>query len=383
MNNLYFLATLHPTVNKSEEEEGFLNLDDKRKVIEDFYREKQDIPLCIKHGSGNSPGYKVTDEERAGKVVDMFNDENGCVIAKCVIPSDNRHYIDMNKSIMTDKSKWGVSIWLDIYYDEYENKTNNDGGGVEDATPKPSHKKLTHVALTPDPFFADRGSFIHHWSLDEKSLNGVINREYYIEGLGHCYATNEFKEKIKHVPTPPPLTVEEKQQQQQQTENEVQPPLIEKEVENTLNDMQIDKPQEQYDNKEDSSSSSSSSVEMLIEQQASHQPLLEDNKNEDVDTSMDILVKNNELQSKLPQNEELEQVVMKQATKPQFTNLSNLFKSSDSTVMSTNQAEQQRNDNQTPVRPSSNLVHFLAASSMLNDERMKSSFLFNRCKCSM
>jgi hypothetical protein len=183
---MYFLATLHPPLGKEFEDEGFLTLEEKRKAIDEFYDLKEDIPLCVDHGSGKTHGYVVKEEEKVGKVLDLFNDEHGNVVAKCIHYMDNDHYSKMD----FDKDKWGVSMWIDIQYDH-----NAETKEISNKT-----KKLTHVAVTISPAFADYNTFVHHWSLEEYGLNGVINKEYFTEGKGQCYASKSFKDKIK-IPT--------------------------------------------------------------------------------------------------------------------------------------------------------------------------------------
>lgn len=185
---MYFVATLQPKPTKKEQDAGFFSIREKRQAIDNFYNNKKnnikEIPLCIDHGTGESYGYVVEKENTVGKVLDLFNDEYGNIVAKCILYDDNDHFKVIRDAIEEKKEKWGVSVWIDIYLE-------NENVDIKDA-----QKELTHVALTSDPYFADRNTFIHHWSYNETALDRIISKEYYSKDKGECYASDEFVEAL-------------------------------------------------------------------------------------------------------------------------------------------------------------------------------------------
>jgi hypothetical protein len=214
---MFFVATLQPIPTKKEENDGFFTTLEKRQVIDKFYktRDTKDLPLCIEHGTGEQYGYVVEQDKTAGKVLDLFNDEEGNIVAKCLLFGENEHFKVIIDAIENEKEKWGVSQWIDIYRETMEPDC-------------PVEKELTHVALTSDPYFADRNTFIHHWSYKEDALDKVIAKEYYTKDKGECYASNEYIERLEaSIDTaikesePEPQMVEEKQEIHTNTEEEL------------------------------------------------------------------------------------------------------------------------------------------------------------------
>lgn len=181
---MYFVATLQPSsLTEKEKDEGFLITAEKREATNKFYKTRleKEIPLCIEHGTGEEYGYVVESDKRVGRVLDLFVDEEGHSVVKCVLYKENEHYQVIRDAIENNKEKWGVSEWIDIFRETPESEPQ---------------KELTHVALTTSPYFADRNTFIHHWSLNEDALDRVIAKEYYIKDKGECYASNEYIEKL-------------------------------------------------------------------------------------------------------------------------------------------------------------------------------------------
>jgi hypothetical protein len=223
LSRMFFVATLQPIPTKKEENDGFFTTLEKRQVIDKFYksRDTKDLPICIEHGTGEQYGYVVEQDKTAGKVLDLFNDEEGNIVAKCLLFGENEHFKVIIDAIENEKEKWGVSQWIDIFRETMEPDC-------------PVEKELTHVALTSDPYFADRNTFIHHWSYKEDALDKVIAKEYYTKDKGECYASNEYIEKLEasiattiQESEPEPQMVEEKQEISTNTEEEPASVIVE------------------------------------------------------------------------------------------------------------------------------------------------------------
>ena len=192
---MYFLATLNPAFVEAKKKGlmgEWLTQKEKVKVIDDFYRKKSKVngsegsyggeilPLCLDHAGGDDYGFGfvVPSTKRIGRVIDLFNDRKGHLIAKCVLYDYNDTATDIAQGMGKRKEKWGVSVWVDM------NLPQGRGG--------PIIKELTHVAMTKDPNFAKDNSFIHHWGLSEEAVNKVLFKEYYTKGDGLCYASPQL-----------------------------------------------------------------------------------------------------------------------------------------------------------------------------------------------
>jgi hypothetical protein len=184
---MYRLATLHPNLQEasSEHYDGlFFTKAEKEKQIRDFYQKKQEIPLCIDHCGADTCGFIVPEDERIGSVVDLFNNKRGEMMVKFKLDNNHPAYRLINQGIDLNGEKWGVSVWI-------ETKRNLRMGTTD--------KQLTHVALTTDPFFASHGTFLHRYAIDEKALDREIARIYYDERNTECYASAEFKDRLRGI----------------------------------------------------------------------------------------------------------------------------------------------------------------------------------------
>jgi hypothetical protein len=177
---MYFVSTIHPHLKETEDPKyngDWLTIEGKRNVVNKFYRQKRELPLCIDHCNANQGGFVVPYDQRIGKVLDLLIDENGDLIAKGLLFEDDEHYAEIAQGIIVRKEKWGVSVWMDI----------DDGNG----------KDLTHVALTLNPYLKDYNSYIHQYSHCEEAIDNVIVQHYYNKSKGHCYISNQFKQKLE------------------------------------------------------------------------------------------------------------------------------------------------------------------------------------------
>jgi len=185
---MYFLCTMHPDLPETNEENyigEWLMLKERRKAIKDFYNEKHNIPLSIEHKADNKYGSMTPANERAGKILDLFLDKDGHMIAKCHLFSENKEsFKRINYGSHVNKEKWGVSPRIDwCMPDGLSGKIN---------------KHITHLALTLTPYFDKYGTYIHDWNTNEKTMDAVIQRKYYKENDGKCFAMPELKNKIDY-----------------------------------------------------------------------------------------------------------------------------------------------------------------------------------------
>jgi hypothetical protein len=157
--------------------------EEKKDAILKFYRLKQHIPLSIDHTTAKEYGAAIPKNERVGRVLDLFNDSDGDLIAKCVIDKDSKAIHRLTNGVYAKGEKWGVSVRID-----WTLPGGIEGGRID--------KLLTHVALTQTPYLSD-SAYIHHWSTNEKTVDKAIHRDYFQEGTGHCFAAPELIHKIK------------------------------------------------------------------------------------------------------------------------------------------------------------------------------------------
>ena len=179
---MYFLCTIHPELEETQEEGyvgAWMTLKEKWEAIDKFYERKRCIPIGFLHTASKQAFSLMPHDKRAGHIIDLFCDAEGDMVAKCVIPRDNPAFAELNRSVHVEKRTWGVSPRIDFALPE------GYGG--------PMIKTLTHVALTETPLMADKGTYIHHWATNEQAINHAINREYFAEGQGHCYAAPQLK----------------------------------------------------------------------------------------------------------------------------------------------------------------------------------------------
>ena len=177
---MYFVSSILPHLKETTDPNYvgmWLTINNKREVINKFYRSKRELSLCIDHCNAQEAGFVVPYKERIGRVLDLLIDEEGVLIAKCILYNDDERFSNIIQGINFRKEKWGVSVWLDI-----------DDNNIKD---------LTHVALTLDPYFKDHNSYIHEYSTNEESIDKIIIKNYYIESKGECYISDNFKKRLE------------------------------------------------------------------------------------------------------------------------------------------------------------------------------------------
>lgn len=184
----YHLVKLHPQLSgsKSEHRDGLLwTRAEKEQVIDAFYKGRQTIPLCLDHCGASQGGFVVPEDQRIGQVVDLFNDRHGQMMVKLHLSAQSPAFSQITRETHQGQP-WGVSVWLDVLRD-------GRGGPIIE-------KRLTHVALTRDPYFAHHNTFMRDWSPSEGGIDAfVLKHKLYSEGEGECYAAEAFKGKLKGV----------------------------------------------------------------------------------------------------------------------------------------------------------------------------------------
>ncbi len=187
---MYFLCTLQADLEETRKDNyigEWMTREEKKEAILKFYKQKQHIPLSIDHTTAKEYGAAIPMSKRVGRVLDLFNDKDGDLIAKCVIDKDSKAIHRLNNGSYVNGEKWGVSVRIDWCIIP----------GSKAGETARIDKILTHVALTQTPYLADEGSYVHHWSTNEKAVDNAIRREYYEEGNGYCFAAPELLQKIQ------------------------------------------------------------------------------------------------------------------------------------------------------------------------------------------
>lgn len=212
---MYFLCTAQPETPEIGDKDyfgGFLTVKEKPGAIDSFYKDAEHIPLCMGHVAEESFGSSVPASMSVGKVVDLFMEKDGDLVAKCLLTMDNEEvYKTVMQDIVKNGKAWGVSVRID-----WSMPDGLESGG-------PVFKQITHLALTQQPYLGDHGAYIHHMAFDEKKIDEILLREYYKQGDGHCYASDTLMDKLgimkvdkkqvaepEHVPEPD-LIVPEKE----------------------------------------------------------------------------------------------------------------------------------------------------------------------------
>jgi len=176
---MYCIAKLHPNPANAGARNYKGNLftaDEKKRTIREFYTFNEVIPLCIDHCGAETCGFVVPDQERIGTVQDLFNNERGELMV--VLKLDQKHpaFKQINRGLWMQKQPWGVSVWIDRY--------------------QSGRKKLSHVALTTDPHFANYDTFLDKWAVEEWAIDSEVYRNYYKKGRGQCFASTQFVKKM-------------------------------------------------------------------------------------------------------------------------------------------------------------------------------------------
>lgn len=180
---MYVVAKLHPKVAEYEHDAyqgDYLSVKDQERVIQDFYANERDIPLCIDHLGIDSTGF-VRHEDRVGRVVDLFTNKDHELMVKCQLFPEHKAYYEVNESIFKEGKKWGVSVGLANLKDPQKNTI--------------LEKNLVHVALTTDPAFGAQNSYLFDWGLFEEDVDRKIAQKY----VGTGYASEAFKKKMARV----------------------------------------------------------------------------------------------------------------------------------------------------------------------------------------
>lgn len=184
---MYFLCTLQADLEETRRK-GYIGewmtKAEKKDAILKFYKQKQNIPVSFDHTAPTGYGMTIPQQERVGRIVDLFMDADGDLVAKCFVDHESGAITKLNRGAYRDGKKWGVSLRIDWCMPD-----GTAAGGRID-------KSLTHVAITETPFLADHGSYIHHWHNNEEVVDRAIQKDYYKEGHGHCFAAPQLVEKI-------------------------------------------------------------------------------------------------------------------------------------------------------------------------------------------
>ncbi len=182
---MYFVAKLHPDLehaNSAHYTGLFLSEKEKRATIDTFYEEARGIPLSLDHRNCGRFGF-IKPSDVIGQVLDLYNNERGDLMVKCVVSRDHPSYGEILAGCFGGQQRWGVSVGL-------AHGEDNEGRRA---------KRLVHVAFTPDPGFADYDTYLFRYHVNEDVLNARIATDFYKAGVGRSYAAAQFDEKLKRM----------------------------------------------------------------------------------------------------------------------------------------------------------------------------------------
>jgi hypothetical protein len=181
---VFFLATLHPNLpeyNSPTYRGPWLSKDEQKNLVNVFYREGRYIPLSFEHVNCRKYGF-IGQPDTIGKVVDLFIAKDGNLMVKCVLNDDHPASLKIQKDVIENKIRWGVSVGLAQLQNEEDTAS--------------SIKDLSHVAFTTDPGFAEHNTYLHYWNLKEGPIDSVIEKLYYKKNDGQSYASEQLQKKI-------------------------------------------------------------------------------------------------------------------------------------------------------------------------------------------
>jgi hypothetical protein len=177
---MFLFAKLHPHLEEYEKpgySGDWLSRQAKERIVNRFYAQRTEIPLCIDHREINDSGF-VKQANVVGRVVDLFINPQSELMVKCKLDNTNQAaYREVSQGIFKKKEDWGVSVGL-VHHK------------------KKDERNLVHVALTNDPGFAKQGTFITHYSFDEAPLDKVIATQCCTKDAAF-FAAPEFIAKLK------------------------------------------------------------------------------------------------------------------------------------------------------------------------------------------
>ena len=210
---MYFLGTIHPDLEETKKEGYigvFLTLDQKKHNIDEFNKGRRtagiggkelrpliNIPFTIEHKSRKELGSVILPSDRVGKTTDLLLDNKGNIVVKGIVDKDTVVYNDLKYGKTEEERKWGLSLRIDATFKEIKDEKTGNIIGID------SIKRITHIAFTKTPYFADKNTYIHHCSEKEELIDKTIQKYYYKENDGYCYISNDspLKTKIKELET--------------------------------------------------------------------------------------------------------------------------------------------------------------------------------------
>jgi hypothetical protein len=164
---MYFIANLQPKLYDVDRYSGFLNYNEKKKIINDFEKSKlkgNDLPICFEHGGGIKAGFKLPDDQIIGKVNEMIINKSGDLMINGQINKESKIYDQMRNDMFNKIKLYGVSIWIDL-------KRNSDNIFTD--------KQLNHVAITTDPALGKEGAYIHEWGENKLKIDNIFKDKHY------------------------------------------------------------------------------------------------------------------------------------------------------------------------------------------------------------
>lgn len=188
INIMYFIANLQPLLYGYDKNTGFLSINEKKKIIENFYINKnkgKGLSICEEHSNGSSPGFKLSKEDIIGNIDNIILNNKGELLVTGELFKDNHINSNIINEMKEKKQLYGVSLWLDMFKDKNTFK----------------NKKLNHVAITKIPALGKEGSYIYEWSYSKEKIDNILKDKYYkySDKNRYNYIQNNNNDKIDNI----------------------------------------------------------------------------------------------------------------------------------------------------------------------------------------
>lgn len=185
---MYFIANLQPLLYGYNKNTGFLSINEKKKIIEQFYINKNKgkrLSICEEHSNGSKPGFKLSKEDIIGNIDNIILNNKGELLVTGELFKNNHINSNIINEMKEKKQLYGVSLWLDMIKDKNIFK----------------NKELNHVAICKFPALGKEGSYIYEWSYSKEKIDNILKDKYYKynDKNKYNYIQNNNNDKIDNI----------------------------------------------------------------------------------------------------------------------------------------------------------------------------------------
>jgi hypothetical protein len=170
---MYFIGNLQPkSLPDYEISNGFLNYEEKKKVIKRFEELKKKgiiLPICDEHGGGDKPGFKLSNDKIIGKINEIIINDQGSLLVLGELYKNNKITNNVFNELYSNKKDYGISLWIDLLLNP-NMKSENDLF---------LEKNLNHVAVTKNPGLGYYGAYIYEYGKSKEKIENVFRDKYY------------------------------------------------------------------------------------------------------------------------------------------------------------------------------------------------------------